>query len=277
MKQERTAIVAFVPVIHKGYVDFFAKYPEADIWFFGDDLIKEFVHLMRDLRVLPQKETFEALKAIEPGRKLNVLTPDALKTWEYAKTVMPDDEVCRVIAEKYLAGKKIEFVPVFLRWNRIITFKEFEIDPKRKISTEEFHKKVLIQASDAAAKSDDWWRQIGAAVVKNGKTIMTTFNHHLPSKHHLETNGDPRSNFDAGQHNDIYTSIHAEAELVAKAAKEGISLEGAALYSTTFPCPNCARLVGTAGISKVYYSKGYSLLDAEKILKYFGVEIILVQ
>lgn len=277
MKQERTAVVAFVPVIHKGYVDFFAKHPEADIWFFGDGLIQEFVHLTRDLRVLPQEETIEALKAIEPGRKVGALTVETLKNWTYDVTVMPDDEVCHVITEKYLVGKKVEFEPVFLRWNRIITFKEFEVDPKRTISTDEFHRKVLAQAADAATKSDDWWRQIGAAVVINGKVILTAFNHHLPSKHHLETNGDPRSNFDAGQHNDIYTSIHAEAELIAKAAKEGINLNGADLYSTTFPCSNCARLIGTAGIKRVYYSKGYSLLDAEKILEYFGVEIILVQ
>jgi hypothetical protein len=36
-------------------------------------------------------------------------------------------------------------------------------------------------------------------------------------------------------------------------------------------------LLAEAGIKKVYYQKGYSLLDAEEILKAYGVEIVLVQ
>ena len=276
MSAEKTAVVAFVPVIHKGYVDFFASHV-GDIYFFGDDIVKQFVHLTRDLRVMGEKNTLEALKAVLPGRNVQALTEKSLKTWNYSLTMMPDDEVCHETATKYLADKKVEFVSVFLRWNRVITFKENEIDPKRKITKEAFHREVMAVALKEAQQSDDWWRQIAAVLIKEGKPILQTHNHHLPSDFNLSTNGDPRSNFDAGQHQDVYTSIHAEAELIAKAAHEGVNLTGASLYSTTFPCPNCARLIGTAGIKHVYYSKGYSLLDAEKILEHFGVEIVLIQ
>lgn len=273
---QKTAVVAFVPVIHKGYVDFFNAHP-GDVWFFGDEIVKQFVHLTRDLRAMGEKNASEALRAVLPGRKIEILKESALNSWSYGLTVMPDDEVCREIGAKYLSDKKIEYVPVFLRWNKIITFKENEVDPKREITKEEFHQKIIKNAFKEAEKSDDWWRQIGAVLVKKGKIVLETHNHHLPTDFHLSTNGDPRSNFDAGQNQDIYTSIHAEAELIAKAAKEGLNLDGSELYSTTFPCPNCARLIGTAGIKRVYYSKGYSLLDAEKILEHFGVEIIMVQ
>ena len=60
-------------------------------------------------------------------------------------------------------------------------------------------------------------------------------------------------------------------------AKRGIALEGASIYVTTFPCPVCAKSVALSGIKKVYYSKGYSLLDAEDILRAYGVEIVLVK
>ena len=99
----------------------------------------------------------------------------------------------------------------------------------------------------------------------------------MPNDFHLAEKGDPRSNFDAGQRLDISTAIHSEVGLIAKAAKQGLSLDGASAYVTTFPCPNCAHLLAEAGIKKVYYQKGYSLLDAEEILKAYGVEIILVQ
>ena len=135
----------------------------------------------------------------------------------------------------------------------------------------------MTEAFSETEKSSDWWRQIAAIAVKDKKVLLKAHNHHMPTDFHLSVNGDPRSNFDAGQHGEIYTSIHAEAEVVAKAAEQGLSLKGVSLYSTTFPCPNCARLIAQTGIKKVYYSRGYSLLDAERILEHFGIEIILVQ
>ena len=37
------------------------------------------------------------------------------------------------------------------------------------------------------------------------------------------------------------------------AAVQGISPKGGTLYTTTFPCHNCARHLVTAGIKRVYY------------------------
>ncbi|MFA6459489.1 MAG: deaminase [Candidatus Paceibacterota bacterium] len=271
-----TAVLAFVPVLHSGYLDFFQK-QKGDIYIFGEGLINDYVHLTRDLRTVEPALMCQALSALLPGR--NILTAENanIATFPYDAITMPDDEVCRDVAAKYFVNKKVEYISVFLRWNKVITFKEFEISPDRKITKEVFHKEMIEKANIEAARSDDWWRQIATVVVKDNKVLFSSYNHHLPSTFHLSTNGDPRSNFDAGQHQDIFTSIHSEAEAVARAAKEGMSLEGASLYVTTFPCPNCARLIGTAGVKKVYYSKGYSLLDAEKILDHFGVEVVLVQ
>jgi len=89
--------------------------------------------------------------------------------------------------------------------------------------------------------------------------------------------GDPRSNFDYGEQPEIYLSIHAEADIIAQVANRGISLQGSGIFVTTFPCPNCARLLVRAGIKKLFYTQGYSKLDAEEILKSAGVEIILVK
>ncbi len=276
MTVNRTAVLAFVPVLHKGYLDFFSG-NEGDIWILGDDVIENYVHLTRDLRRIPAESAAKALQSLLIGRKTGVANERDITSFPYDKIVMPDDEVCRDIAVKFFSDREVSFVGVFLRWNKIITFKEHEIPAHRKISTEEFHREILAKASLEARKSNDWWRQIASIVVKDGNILFSTYNHHLPTDFHLSANGDPRSNFDAGEHQDIYTSIHSEAEAIAKAARDGVSLKGASLYATTFPCPNCARLIGTAGIKTLYYSKGYSLLDAEKILDHFGVEIVLVQ
>ena len=73
---------------------------------------------------------------------------------------------------------------------------------------------------------------------------------------------------------ELSTALHAEAGLIVEAAKKGISLEGATLYVTTFPCPNCAKLVAASGIKKLIYQDGYSVLDGEELLRSAGLIIV---
>lgn len=50
---------------------------------------------------------------------------------------------------------------------------------------------------------------------------------------------------------------HAEMEAVLAASRIGATPRGATLYTTTFPCHECARLVVTAGVGKVVYIEPY--------------------
>ena len=54
-------------------------------------------------------------------------------------------------------------------------------------------------------------------------------------------------------------SIHAEMEAIVSAARSGKhGVVGGTLYTTTFPCHNCARHIVAAGISRVYYVEPYA-------------------
>ncbi|GMV82726.1 MAG: hypothetical protein AMXMBFR7_39100 [Planctomycetota bacterium] len=52
-------------------------------------------------------------------------------------------------------------------------------------------------------------------------------------------------------------SVHAEMEAILSCARNGISTRGAILFSTTFPCHNCARHIIDAGIKEVYFIEPY--------------------
>ncbi len=63
-------------------------------------------------------------------------------------------------------------------------------------------------------------------------------------------------------------AIHAEMDAITSVARNGgVSLKGAYLFSTTFPCHNCARHIIATGISKVFYIEPYEKSLALKLHK----------
>ena len=180
------------------------------------------------------------------------------------------------MAQKYLPDCTIEKSSIFLRWDKKSAAAEVTPNPDQTISSSEVDKKFMGLASLEGNKSSDWWRQVGAVAVRENTIVAQTHNTHLPSEQQPYAEGDARSHFHKGDHIDLTTAIHAEAKLIAEAAAAGTNLSGADLYVTDFPCPPCAKLIAHAGITRVFYQKGYAMLDGERVLKQAGVELILV-
>jgi deoxycytidylate deaminase len=52
-------------------------------------------------------------------------------------------------------------------------------------------------------------------------------------------------------------TVHAEMGAITDAARRGVSIAGARLFCTTFPCHNCAKHIVAAGIREVIYIEPY--------------------
>lgn len=274
-----SAVFAYIPVVHSGTLAFLHTYASLPMYLLdNEEGKKENLYLERDLRAL---SAFEIKKELEAHgfSNVSVIAPASLASvlGTCEKLIVPEDEVVDFFLEKYIPDVPIQRVNIFLRWTKNISTVEHEVPHDRSINNGQFENELIARLEDEAQKSPDWWRQVAAAIVKDTRVIAVAHNAHFPSQHSLAINGDPRSNLDAGQGPQTYTSIHAEAAVLAKSARKGEQVDGADLYVTTFPCPTCARSIVEAGIRRVFYKKGYSLLDAEEILKGSGVEIILVQ
>lgn len=48
-------------------------------------------------------------------------------------------------------------------------------------------------------------------------------------------------------------AIHSEIDAICMAAKLGVSIEGASIYVTRYPCESCAKALVAAGIKRVVY------------------------
>ncbi len=291
----------YLPVIHAGYIKLLESHPESEVFLLDESLIslidEEFDYLRKEIRALTPNQALTTLKALFPERSINLFSTDDLlkigQSQEKQKIILPKEDIFIWLSEKYLLNIEVEFDNSFLRWNRNNSTQKQKIEASTKISKEEFSKKMMALANNQKDLSSDWWRQVGAVLVKkapnnvdninagekinsDGKIIAIAHNKHLPSPYTPYIDSDPRNSFHKGENIDVSTAIHAEAALISQAAKDGVSLEGTELYVTTFPCPTCAKLVTCSGISKLYFTDGYSMLDGDKILKNSGVEVIRI-
>lgn len=60
-------------------------------------------------------------------------------------------------------------------------------------------------------------------------------------------------------------SVHAEMAALMSAARLGISVNGATLYCTTFPCHMCARHIVASGVKRVVYIEPYPKSRAKQL------------
>jgi len=283
MVNKKQIIIAYIPVLHEGYRRFFEKYPQArDLYILGQEMTQKYVPLQKDIRALPPSLVSDSLKAWGRFDSITIMkeTDWKILIGSGAVMIMPDEEVMRDLAKTNLRGavkSRIVFDSIFLRWDKHKSFESKPVEVDQTISVKDKDKKIIALLRKEAEKSSDWWRRIGAAVIKGGKVVLKRHNHAVPSESLPYSEGDPRSDFHKGVNIEMSTVLHAEAGLIADAAKLGISLEGAEMYATTFPCPPCAKMIAYSGIKKIYYADGYGVLDAERILKARGVEIIFVK
>lgn len=269
-----------MPVVHNGYIDFIESCIPIDTIFLVSKEVLGFFNntmantLERDLRALPASKIKHILQDLEICKNVKILKHDNLDLFD--QILVPRDEIVEELLKQMYPGRVFETKDIFLRWNWQATQYQNPVMPNLTISTSQFDKDFMTKAIILSKKSSDWWRQIGAIIVTSNGECIEAFNHHLPNKESVNVNGDPRSNFNAGESIEISTAIHGEASAIANAAKRGIGLDGAKIYVTTFPCPVCARLILESGIKKVYYRNGYSRLDAIELFKNNDVEVIHV-
>ena len=274
----RNILVLYVPVLHAGYLRLFASLAgRVDVlYILGSEFTAELSPFGKEIRAVDPDVMQKAVEALGLFPVVRVLVPDMMGEIKGAEIVTADEEISRAFAEKYLPGVPVAFEKVFLRWDATRVKADEQVVYAR-VSTDAFDREMVGRAAAEAEKSSDWWRHVGAVVVRDGAIISESHNQHVPSGHTPYAVGDPRDVIESGTMNLLYSSIHAEQDIVARAAREGVSLKGADIYMNYFPCPLCAKLIATAGIKRCFFKTGSTWLDAENVLKAAGVEIILVQ
>jgi dCMP deaminase len=118
-----------------------------------------------------------------------------------------------------------------------------------------------------AARSTCTRGNVGAVIVRDRRIVVTGYNGAPSNMAHCLDVG-----CDLGPGGGCQRAVHAEANAIAFAARDGISLLGTTLYSTHAPCRKCAELIVNAGIKIVVYNIAYRDPAGLDLLDLAGVE-----
>lgn len=274
-------LIAFFPVLHDGYISLLKKEDWEVVYWFPKEILENwerYENLKRDLRWSDLSQIPRIISDAGLVKSIKPITEEEIgfiKNFD-GEIFIPDEDVSRWFAKKYLPEVNINFENIYLRADFSHVAKNDFVDPDAVVTEDELHKEFMSKAYELKDKSSDWWRQLGAVAVVDGKIIASACNHGLPSDLNTAVFGDPRSQFNAGESIEICSCIHAESSVVAQVAGSNISLKGADIYVTVFPCPVCAKLLSETGVKRVFYKEGYSKGEGKEVLKSAGIELIKV-
>ena len=94
-------------------------------------------------------------------------------------------------------------------------------------------------------------KHVGAVVVRDRTILSTGYNGSIRGLPHCDEVGHMMEN------GHCVATVHAEANAILQAAKNGVRIDGATLYTTASPCWPCFKLIANSGCVRIVYGEFY--------------------
>ncbi len=132
----------------------------------------------------------------------------------------------------------------------------------------DWHTYFMNIASQVSSRSTCPRKHVGAVIARDRTILSTGYNGSIRGLPHCE---------DVGcviEEGHCVSTVHAEANAIIQAARNGVAITGAELYTTASPCWSCFKLIANAGLSKVYYGEFYRDEKSLALARQAGIELI---
>ena len=139
-------------------------------------------------------------------------------------------------------------------------------------SWDEYFMKIAQQVSERATCLR---RKVGAVLVRDRRILATGYNGAPKGVRHCEETGCLREQMNApsGERHELCRGLHAEMNALLQAAVYGVRTEAATIYTTTYPCSLCAKMLINAGVVRVVAQGEYPDKLATEMLAEAGVVV----
>ena len=94
-------------------------------------------------------------------------------------------------------------------------------------------------------------KHVGAVITRGGAILSTGYNGSIHGLPHCSEVGCQIED------NHCTRTIHAEINAIIHAAKFGVSIDDATIYTTASPCFNCFKAIANVGIKQILYREFY--------------------
>lgn len=131
-------------------------------------------------------------------------------------------------------------------------------------SWDEYFMRIAWQAATRATCNR---KHVGAVIVRNRFILSSGYNGSIPGLAHCDDVGHLMED------GHCVRTVHAEANAICQAARNGVRIEGATLYVTASPCFNCFKLSASAGIAVIVYGEFYRDQRIFEFARQAGVEL----
>ena len=123
-------------------------------------------------------------------------------------------------------------------------------------------------ATVVASRSTCDRKFVGAVIVRDKTILSTGYNGSIRKLEHCSEVGHMMEN------DHCVATIHAECNAILQAAKNGVCIDGATIYTTASPCWPCFKMIANAGIKKVCYGEFYRDERIFNIAKKINIELV---
>ena len=136
-----------------------------------------------------------------------------------------------------------------------------------RISWDEYFMSI---AEVVASRSTCDRKFVGAVLVRDKTILSTGYNGSIRGLPHCTDVGHMMEN------GHCVATIHAEANAIVQAARNGVVIEGATLYVTASPCWSCFKMLANAGIRRICYGEFYRDARVFEVAEKLGIEMVQV-
>ena len=123
-------------------------------------------------------------------------------------------------------------------------------------------------AREVAGRSTCDRKHVGAVIVRDRTILSTGYNGSISGMPHCDDVGHMMEN----EH--CVATIHAEANAILQAAKNGVMIGGATVYVSASPCWNCFKMLANAGIRRICFGEFYRDERIFAVADTVGIEMV---
>jgi dCMP deaminase len=132
----------------------------------------------------------------------------------------------------------------------------------------DWHTYFMNIAHQVATRSTCDRKHVGAVIVRDKTILSTGYNGSIRGMPHCDDAGHDLE----GGH--CVATIHAEANAILQAAKNGVTIDQAEIYTTASPCWSCFKLIANAGLRRIYYGEFYRDAKSLKVAREVGIDLV---